>query len=96
MKQITKKYIKQYSYNSKAINDKKQLLLDGMTATKYMKLFPIDEDVDKVSSVLQNLKIDFSVEDDGVYINTFYFNGLENIFSGETTAMVMTMENTTI
>ena len=40
--------------------------------------------------------IDFSVEDDGVYINTFYFNGLENIFYGETTNMVMTMENTTI
>ena len=96
LKKHIEKYIKQYSYNSKAINDKKQLLLDGMTATKYMKLFPIDEDVEKVASVLQRLKIDFSVEDDGVYINTFYFNGLENIFYGETTNMVMTMENTTI
>lgn len=96
LKRHIEKYIKQYSYNSKTINDKKQLLLDEMTATRYMKLFPIDEDVDKVSSVLQNLKIDFSVEDDGVYINTFYFNGLENIFFGETTNMVMTMENTTI
>lgn len=96
LKKHIEKYVSKYSYDAKTIATKKQQLINLTKEMKYIKIFDIDEDADKVTDILKNLQIDFSVEEDGIFVNSFYFNGLENVFSSEPEAMVMTMADTTI
>lgn len=75
------KYMARYPYNSETIMKKKMYVLSSSSAKQYVKVFTLDEDIYRIISTLQSLKIDFENRNGDIYINSFYFNGLENAFS---------------
>lgn len=78
------KYIKKYPYDSKTILKKKMYVLNSTSEKQYVIAFALDEDSNRVTAALQSLNFDFKIAEGNIYINSFYFNGLENVFSTQT------------
>lgn len=74
------KYFAKYPYDRATINRKKIYVMNSNVQKKYVKMLSLIEQRDKIISILKNLNIDFKVENDGIYINTFYFNGFKEVF----------------
>lgn len=75
------KYIIKYPYDSKTIMKKKMYVLTSSSKKQYITAFALDDDADRIIAILERLNIDFKVENCNICINSFYFNGLENVFS---------------
>lgn len=74
-------YIAKYPYNSKTIMKKRVLVLKSSSKKQYVMAFCLDEDADMTIDILRRLNIDFEIKNSDIYINSFYFNGLGNIFT---------------
>lgn len=74
------KYITKYPYHSKTITEKKQKVLN-IANKEYVVMFHLDNNETKIVQTLRNLNFDFKVENNKVFLNSFYFNGLENVLS---------------
>lgn len=81
------KYIKKYPYDSKTILKKKMYVLNSSAEKKYVLAFSLDEDANRIIDALTRLSMDFKVEE-GIYINSFYFNGLEKVFPNNTNTTI--------
>ena len=75
------KYIKKYPYDSKTILKKKMYVLNSTSEKQYVIAFALDEDSNRVVDALTSLNFDFKIAEGNIYINSFYFNGLGNVFS---------------
>lgn len=89
LKNYIEKYSRRYQYSRESIINKKECVLKSQAEKEYTKLFPVDEDAENIIETLQNLKIDFEVTEDSININSFYFNGLEKMFSNRTVTQVL-------
>lgn len=74
------KYITKYSYDTQAIQKKKQYVLASNQAKHYRKILSLDEEADKMIAILRKLNIDFQVNNGSIEMNTFYLNGFSKIF----------------
>lgn len=74
------KYISKYPYNHETIEEKKREVFSSSNK-EYVVFFSIDDYADSIVRTLENLKFDFKVENGNVFVNSFYFNGLENVLS---------------
>ncbi len=74
------KYILKYPYNKKTIEEKKREVLSS-SSKEYVFLFSLEEYAEEIVKTLENLNFDFKVENGNVFINSFYFNGLDNVLS---------------
>ena len=74
------KYFVKYPYDKATINRKKIYVMNSNVQKKYVKILSLIEQRDKIISILKNLNMDFKIENDGIYINTFYFKGLKEVF----------------
>ena len=74
------KYFVKYPYDRATINRKKIYVINSNVQKKYVKMLSLIEQREKIVSILKNLNIDFKIENDGIYINTFYFKGLKEVF----------------
>lgn len=74
------KYISKYPYNHKTIEEKKREVFSSSNK-EYVVIFSLDDYADAIVRTLENLKFDFKVENGNVFVNSFYFNGLENVLS---------------
>ena len=74
------KYFVKYPYDRATINRKKIYVMNSNVQKKYVKILSLIEQRDKIISILKNLNMDFKIENDGIYINTFYFKGLKEVF----------------
>lgn len=75
------KYIEKYPYHSKTIEKRKMYVIKSQSEKQYVFAFALEGEPDKTIKTLESLNIDFKVENGNIYINSFYFNGLENIFT---------------
>jgi len=76
------KYLKKYPYDDRTIEKKKEYVMNALFDDEYVKAFSLDEEEEEVIiPALENLNIDFKVQDDIVYMKAFYFNGLENVLN---------------
>ena len=73
------KYFSQYPYTNSTINLKKEQVKDSFNK-EYVVVFTINEYDENIISTLQSLDIDFKVDKNMIFMNSFYFNGLENVF----------------
>ena len=73
-----KKYIENYGYDTESIMKKKEALIKS-SQKEYVVIFTINDYDEDVVTTLKTLNIDFKVEEDKVFINSFYFNGLQNV-----------------
>lgn len=73
-----KKYSEKYPYTSSDIKNKKRQVM-AMPNKIYFYVFDIEEYEDKILDTMSNFDFDFKVEEGKVYLNSFYFNGLDNI-----------------
>ena len=89
------KYLKKYPYDSKTIKKKKMQLLNSSDEKQYVKAFAFDGDEDKIIDGLMMLNMDFQIKNGYVYINSFYFNGLEKAFSNNLQSKTTIEPNTT-
>ena len=78
-----KKYISQYSYTDSDMEKKKNMLIHSKETHLFVKAIVLDEDCEKYIAILKKLNIDFCFKDNVIYINSFYFQGLNRIFSDE-------------
>ena len=76
------KYIKKYPYDNKTIQKKKGVLANQSSHKEYLKVFDINDNDNAIISTLKELNLDFKIVDNNVYINSFYFYGLENVYNG--------------
>lgn len=74
------KYIYKYPYSKQTIMEKKKYLLSSSNK-EYVFMFYLDTDLEEIIRTLGNLSIDFKVESGRLFINSFYFNGLQNVLS---------------
>ena len=74
------KYIDKYPYNKSTIDSKKQQLLNS-SKKDYVVVFTVNEYEENIINTLKELNIDFMIVNDNVLINSFYFNGLENVLN---------------
>lgn len=73
------KYLKQNTYSQYDI-DKKKLLVKEMVNKEYVAVFEMtDYEINNIAQIFEYLKFDFIVQNNIVYLNSFYFSGLENI-----------------
>ena len=73
------KYLKQNTYSQYDI-DKKKLLVKEMVNKEYVAVFEMtDYEINNIAQIFEYLKFDFIVQKIIVYLNSFYFSGLENI-----------------
>ena len=89
-KYITK-YIMKYPYDNQTIRKKKGVLNESSNK-EYLNAFPLDGTEDTIVDALESLELDFIIVDNNVYINSFYFNGLENVHN----SLLVYTTNTTI
>ena len=79
------KYLVKYPYDSRTLEEKKRRVIDSLSEKNYVYVFDLDKDDTVVISTLKKLNIDFEIADDNsVYINSFYFNGLGNVTENST------------
>lgn len=74
------KYISKYPYGRKTIMKKKQEVINASNK-EYVVIFNLDNCAEEIVQLLENLNFDFKIEDGNVFVNSFYFNGLENVLS---------------
>jgi len=74
------KYLKKYPYDQSSIRNKKAMLISSSNK-EYVEAFSINDYEKDLIATLENLSIDFKVDNNQVLINSFYFNGLENVFN---------------
>lgn len=74
------KYLNKYPYNKKTILEKKKALINSSNK-EYFIVFTLEDYEKEIITTLESLNIDFKVLGNNVLINSFYFNGLENVFS---------------
>lgn len=79
------KYLAKYPYDKQTIMKKKEYVLNSTSQKQYVMAFALDEDRDRIISALGKLNIDFQIRENSIYINSFYFNGLEKAFSNPDT-----------
>lgn len=73
------KYIKQNTYTKSDI-DKKKLLVREMANKEYFAIFKVtDYEIDNIVQIFEYLKFDYIVQNNLVYLNSFYFAGLKNV-----------------
>lgn len=72
------KYIEKYPYNSKTIIERKRNVINSSNK-EYVVVFTLDDYEEEITTTLQKLNIDFKVIDKKVFVNSFYFNGLESV-----------------
>ncbi|MCI9178269.1 MAG: hypothetical protein HFJ28_06990 [Clostridia bacterium] len=72
------RYQEKYAYTAREIEQKKQAVMQ-LPNKEYVTIFSLDEYTKQVIRSLEKLNIDFQVLGDKVVINSFYFNGLENV-----------------
>lgn len=73
------KYIKQNTY-SKTDIDKKKLLVKEMDNKEYFAIFKVtDYEISNIVQIFEYLNFDYFVQNNIVYLNSFYFSALENI-----------------
>jgi len=89
------KYLAKYPYDRETINKKKMYVLNSSDMKQYVMAFALDEEADKIIAALKNLSIDFQIKDDSIYINSFYFNGLEKAFSNNVQSQTSNQPTTT-
>lgn len=75
------KYIKKYPYDNKTIQKKKGVLANQSSHKEYLKMFYLDDNENAIISTLEILDLDYNIVDNNVYINSFYFYGLENVYN---------------
>lgn len=80
LKKHIEKYISKYPYNHKTIEERKREVFSSSNK-EYVVIFSLDDYIDTIVKTLENLKFDFKVENGNVFVNSFYFNGLENVLS---------------
>lgn len=73
-------YIKKYPYDRKTIIDRKKSVITASNK-KYVVIFVLDDHGKEIVTTLESLNIDFIVNGNNVLINSFYFNGLDNVLS---------------
>lgn len=74
------RYINKYQYSKKEINEKKQKVINSENKD-YVFIFALDDYEKETIETLKKLNIDFKIIDGNLYMNTFYFKGLNNIYS---------------
>lgn len=74
------KYIKKYPYNQKNIIEKKKSVINNSNKD-YVFVFNLEEYEEQIISTLKSLNIDFKIVDNKIFINSFYFNGLNNVLN---------------
>ena len=72
-------YFSKYPYTDTAINLKKEQVKNSYSK-EYFMVFTLNEYEDDIITVLEDLSMDFQVTGNMVFMNSFYFNGLENVF----------------
>ena len=75
-----KKYMNKYSYNRKEITQKKQKVISS-ASKEYVVVFSLDDYEEEIIATLEKLNIDFKIIDGNIYMNAFYFKGLDNVLS---------------
>lgn len=74
------KYLKKYPYDEKTIIEKKESVIN--TSNKdYVFVFTLEEHEEQIITTLKSLNIDFKIVDNNIFINSFYFNGLNHVLS---------------
>ncbi|MCI8617494.1 MAG: hypothetical protein HFJ60_04535 [Clostridia bacterium] len=86
-----KKYVEKYPYDNESIRKKKKYVMDLLNKN-YVIAFYLDEYKTDIITTLKSLNIDFKVVNDYVFLNSFYFKDLKNVFS----SMQLNTQNTTI
>ena len=79
MKHI-EKYVTKYPYNQKTIMEKKRKVMKASNK-EYVVIFNSNDNEEEITRQLQNLNFDFKIVNGDVLLNSFYFNGLENVLS---------------
>lgn len=74
------KYISKYSYTKNDMEKKKSMLINSNKTYQYIKAIVLDEEFEKFVNILKQLNIDFRFKDNTIYINSFYFQGLNSVF----------------
>lgn len=74
------KYITKYPYSKQSIIEKKQEVINASNK-EYVVIFSLDNYAEEIVRTLKSLNLDFKVVDGNVFVNSFYFNGLENVLS---------------
>ena len=75
-----KKYMNKYSYNRKEITKKKQKVISS-ASKEYVVVFSLDDYEEEIIATLEKLNIDFKIIAGNIYMNAFYFKGLDNVLS---------------
>ncbi len=86
-----KKYIEKYPYDNESIREKKKVVMN-LRNKDYVIAFYLDEYKAEIVATLENLNIDFKIVDNFVFLNSFYFKDLKNVFS----SMQFNTQNITI
>lgn len=73
------KYLNKYPYDRNTIEKKKEYVINSLSNNEYVKAFSLENEEEIIISALENLNIDFKIQDNNVYIKAFYFNGLDNV-----------------
>ena len=79
LEKYIKRYEEKYPYDTKTIEKKKNRILESKEElNKYLVV--IDSNCDDIAiDLLEKLNFDFKFEGDKILLNSFYFNGLENV-----------------
>ena len=72
------KYIKKYPYSDKKLQKRKKKVFK-IKNKQYQEIFTLKEYEPKVLKTLEELEIDFLIDSNKVFINEFYFKGLNNV-----------------
>ncbi len=72
------KYMKKYPYDNATINARKRSVINSPNK-EYVVAFKLNSNEENLLTELANLNIDFQVVGNMVLVNSFYFNGLNNV-----------------
>lgn len=75
-----KKYIEKYPYDNESIREKKKYVMK-LCNKDYVIAFYLNEYKEEIITTLESLNIDFKVVKNYVFLNSFYFKDLKNVFS---------------
>lgn len=75
-----KTYAENHPYEGNTLKKRKEKVKNSSESEKkYTIMFYLDEEANRVITILEKLNIDYRKESNGIYINAFYFKGLDNI-----------------
>lgn len=75
-----KKYFDKYAYDRHTIIAKKRTLFISANK-KYVKVFELHDYEDEIIETLKRIEMDFRIEGTSVFMNSFYFDTLENVIT---------------